>query len=340
MKNKKITYIIAVLLCFATLPTIAQSGLTVAAGSSIYISNGTIFSTDNLALTPSADFTISGANTQTRDAVVTHATANAYIQRVLHFSNTLPPFSGAISIYYIDAELNSIPENTLALNVNNGAVWNAYKLNVTRDAVKNFVTTTGLTNIVINELTLANTSSPLPIVFSLFNSTCIDGGVKLSWTTAQEINSKNYNIEKSTDGTNWQAIAVVAAANNSNAERNYTFTDYKALNNSFYRITENDLDGSQTLSSTIKSSCSGTETFAIHPNPVKQILFVGINVPELMPVQLQLYDVKGTLVKQLQTNLLKGNNDLQLNMSGLTKGIYILNATWGNNSKTSKVLKD
>lgn len=340
MKNKKNTYLMVVLLCLATLPTIAQSGLTVSAGSSIFISNGTIFSADSLALTPSADFTISGANTETRDAVVTHAMPNSYIQRVFHFSNTQPSYSGAISLYYLDAELNSIPKNVLTLNVNDGSVWSAYNLNVTRDAVNNFVTTTGLTNIVMNELTLANTNSPLPVTFILFNSSCIGGGVKLTWTTAQEINSKNYNVEKSTDGTNWQVIAAVASSGNSSVERSYTFADYTSSGNTFYRIAENDLDGRQTISSTIKSSCVSKEAFAIHPNPAHEILFVTISVPEMMPVQLQLYDAKGSIIKQLQTNLLKGNNELQLNITGLAKGVYVLDANWGTNSKTSKVVKE
>jgi len=338
MKNN--IYLIVLLLCFATPPAFAQSGLTVSAGSSVFITSGTVLSTDGLALTPSADFTISGANTQTRNAVVTHATANPYIKRVFHFLNTMPSFSGAISIYYLDAELNGIPENLLTLNVNDGSVWSAYNLNVTRDAVNNFVTTAGLTNINMNELTLANVNSPLPVTFILFNSACIGGGVKLTWTTAQEINVKNYNVEKSTDGTNWQIIAGVTAAGNSNTERSYTFADYKSFANTFYRIVENDLNGRQTISAIIKSSCVNTETFAIHPNPVQQMLFVSISVLDIMPVQLRLYDAKGAIVKQLQTNLLKGNNELQLNMTGLTKGVYVLDANWGNNNKTSKVVKE
>ena len=263
-----------------------------------------------------------------------------HLQRVFHFSNTQPSFNGAISIYYLDTELNSIPENLLTLNVNTGSVWSAYNLNVVRDGTNNFVTTTGLTNIDMNELTLANANSPLPVTFILFNSNCIGGGVKLTWTTAQEINVKNYNVEKSTDGTNLQLIAAVAAAGNSSVERSYTFIDHTSSGNTFYRIAENDLNGRQTISSTIRSSCVSMEAFAIHPNPVHQQLFVTISVPEMMPVQLRLYDANGLIVKQLQTNLLKGNNKLQLNMTGLAKGVYVFDANWGNNSKTSKVAKE
>lgn len=340
MKNKKNFFLTVLLFCLEILPTFAQSGLTVSAGSSIFISSGTVFSADSLVLTPSAGFTINGINTETRNAAITHPSGNPYIQRVFHFLNTLPSFSGAISIYYLDAELNGIPENLLTLNVNNGTVWNAYSLNTTRDAINNFITVTGLTNLVINELTLANTNSPLPVSFILFNSTCIGGGVKLTWTTAQEINSKNYNVEKSTDGRNWQVIASVAASGNGNTERGYTFTDYTSTGNTLYRIAENDLDGRQTMSAIIESSCVSMETFVIHPNPVHEMVFVTISVSEIMPVQLRLYDVKGSIVKQLQTNLLKGNNELQLNMTGLTKGVYVLDANWGNNSKTSKVVKE
>lgn len=340
MKKIKNILLVLLLLCLQILPALAQSGLNVSAGSSIFIGNGTIFSVDGLALTPSADFTISGANTATINAMVTHSTSYPYIQRVYHLSNTIPAFSGAISIYYLTAELNNIPTNLLTLNVNNGSVWNAYNQNVTIDAVNNFVTTTGLTNIAMNELTLANKNTPLPVTFILLNSTCIGGGVKLTWTTAQEINSKNYNVEKSTDGSNWQVIANIAAAGNSNVESRYTFVDYTNLSNTFYRIAEKDLDGRQTLSSSIVSSCASKEAFAIHPNPVENVLFVSISVPEVIAVQLRLYDAKGSIVKQLQTNLLQGNNELQLNMTGLAKGLYVLDANWGINSKTSKVVKE
>jgi len=340
MKKNKNILLMLLLLCLQILPALAQSGLSIAAGSSIFISSGTIFSTDGLALTPSANLTISGANAETRDGVATHPTANSYIKRVFHLSNTMPAFSGDISFYYLDAELNGIPENMLTLNVHNGSVWNAYNQNVSRDGVNNFVTTTGLTNVNINELTLANANAVLPITFILFNSTCMGSGVKLTWTTAQEINSKNYNVEKSTDGINWQVIAAIAAAGNSNVESSYSFVDDTNLGNTFYRIAENDLDGRQTLSSTIVSSCDSKETFAIHPNPVQNVLFVSINVPTMVAVQLRLYDAKGAMVKQLQTNLLQGNNELQLNTTGLAKGLYVLDANWGTNSKSSKVVKE
>src|SRR5206468_88072 len=110
-------------------------------------------------LVPSASYTIKGVNSQTRTATPIHALPSATISRVFHYASILTAYSGAITIYYRDAELNSIPETNLTLNIYDGSNWIAYTGNVTRNNIQNFVTTTGFSNISLNELTLANTTS-------------------------------------------------------------------------------------------------------------------------------------------------------------------------------------
>ena len=340
MRFIKYFLLLSVYFSDASISSFAQSGLTVSAGSSIFISGGAVFSVDSLVLTPSGSYTINGANAETRDAAITHPSANPYIQRVFHFTNTLSVFSGDITFYYQDAELNSIPESELTLNVNDGTLWHAFTQNTTRDAVNNIVTVTGLTNMSMNELTLANVLAPLPIAFISINTDCLSSGEKISWATAQELNSKNFIIEKSKDATNWQNIGTVTAAGYSNDERNYVFTDNKSSGLAYYRIAENDLDGRQTISAIVKTSCTISETFAIHPNPVRDIVFINFTTTESTPVMLKLYDVQGGLIQQIETNLPKGVSQLQLNMSGVSAGTYMLLAQWGDNTKTSKIVKE
>lgn len=320
-------------------PATAQSALTISAGSSIFVSSGTFLSLDSLTLIPSASFTINGANTATMDAILTHPAENNHIQRVFHFLNTIPSFSGDITIYYQDDELNSIPESQLTLNVNDGTLWNAYPLNTTRDASNNFITVTGLTNISMNELTLANISAPLPITFISINADCLNNGENISWSTSQEFNSKFFIIERSMDGSIWQNIGSVPAAGNSSDVRNYTFSDDASYGLAFYRVAEFDLDGRQNISAIAISSCSIAESFAIHPNPVLDIIFIRIKAIATAPVSLRLYDAGGSLIRKIQTNLSKGANELQLDLSGLSEGIYMLYAQWGNNMKISKLIK-
>jgi hypothetical protein len=340
MKNIKSITLISLLLWLGTLQTFAQSSLTVTSGTNIFISNGTLFSVDSLVLNPSADYTITGPNSETRNATIIHPSPNPYIQRAFHFSSTTPSFSGAISIYYRDAELNGLPENVLTLNVHNGVNWNAFTANVTRDAVNNVVTTSALSNINMNELTLAAAGGPLPVLFSLFNAVCVPAGVQLTWKTAQESNSGHFEVQRSADGTAWQSIESVTAAGNSSAERSYTVTDKNSLTNSFYRIVEYDRTGRSIISSVLRSSCTSAELFAVYPNPVRDVALININVTRASSVSLRLYDAKGALVKRVETILLIGVNQLQLDMKGLGAGWYNLSVQWGNTVKQSRIIKE
>lgn len=339
MKQKKSIFLTTNFLCFFVASSLAQGGLTVSAGSHVLISSGTVFSVDSLVLIPSASFTINGTNSETKDAVVMHPSANPHILRVYHLLNTLSPFSGDLMIYYQDPELNGIPENLLTLNVNDGSLWNAYSANTTRDASNNFVWVALLNNLVMNELTLANELAPLPVTFSSMNVNCLNTGELISWSTAQELNSNDFIIERSLDGSRWQKIGSVPAGSVNTIEHHYTFMDYTSPGRAFYRVAEQDINGRQTLSSIVTSSCSLTASFTVYPNPVGDMLNVNITATGTAALTLQLYDSKGSLIKTFQANLLQGVNQLAFTIVSLPAGTYLLNALWGNTHHTSQIVK-
>ncbi len=331
-------FIVAILM--ATQSILSQGSIYIAPSGNLFISSGTLFSADSLALLPSLNFNITGENAVTRNAIVTHTTANPYIKRVFHFLNTTPIFSGNISIYYTDAELNGIAENALTLNVHNGITWNFFATNVTRDGVNNFVTTSNLSNLALNELTLASLSAPLPVQFTFVNAACTNGTLTLNWQTATEINSRIFEIQTSTNGNNWLVAGTVPAAGNSTTLRNYSFTITNAIGNSLYRIVEYDLDGRFIISATLRPNCTATELFTVHPNPVQEAAAVTINLNTATVIHLKLYDAKGTLVKTLQRNLLRGINRVEFDMKGLAAGLYILTAHWGTTLKQVSIIKE
>ena len=339
MKNIKYTVFTSLLFWLVSLPSFAQSTLQVSSGANIYISENTFFVVDSLVLNPSVAFIISGANSETRNATLSHPSIHPSIRRAFLFSTTVSSFNGAISIYYRDDELNGLSENTLTLNVHDGTKWNDYINNVTRDEVNNIVITNGLNNINLNELTLANAGSPLPVFFTILNSICVGAGVKINWKTAQELNSKYFTIETSSDAIQWSVAGSVNAAGNSNTERNYTFTDNHFFN-TFYRIVEYDFDGKSIISSVIQSSCSIQESFTLYPNPVHNKVKVSINVNAAATAIFKLYDAKGALVKTISASLTNGINQLDINMEGLAQGIYTINAKWNNQTQVNKIVKE
>src|SRR6188768_3688082 len=233
------------MLCLAALffcNTQAQL-LTVDAGASLTIQNGTQFHAHGLTLIPSADFILSNV-LLSKSATTIHPPGNNYISRVYQFSNTTNAFSGSVRIDYTDgAELNGIPEAALTLNIHNGTNWAAYPAS-TRDASNNYVLTNGLSGITLNELTLADQSAPLPLTWLSFTAIAQNNSQSLlQWATAQEQNTKDFYIQHSADGINWVTIGSLPAAGNSNTTRHYNYVHTNpVIGLNYYRIKQTDVD--------------------------------------------------------------------------------------------------
>jgi len=191
------------------------------------------------------------------------------------------------------------------------------------------------------EIESLNTSNaPLPVAFSLFNANCANNNVTLTWKTANETNSSEFAIEKSANGREWTTIATVAGAGQSSTERSYSYTDRSSNGNSFYRIAQQDIDGKKTYTSVLKSNCGGEQTFTVFPNPVTDRATVTINSSQNTKLNLSIVDSRGTLVRKQQTLLPQGNSQVTINLSGLAKGIYTLQAEWNDERSTAKLIKN
>ncbi|TCJ13259.1 hypothetical protein EPD60_12745 [Flaviaesturariibacter flavus] len=84
----------------------------------------------------------------------------------------------------------------------------------------------------------------LPVRFVAFTATRHSGDVLLQWTTAQEVNAFSFEVEASTDGRNWVALATIKAAGTTSLEQNYSFLARNSGAGSIqFRIKQIDLDG-------------------------------------------------------------------------------------------------
>jgi len=294
----------------------AQVIISTTTGSDITIKAGTVFFADSLTLTPSADFTISN-NTLSRAATAVHTPTGTYIARVYRFVNTSNPYSGAIQINYRDgAELNGLAENILTLNIHNGTNWNHYDAN-TRDATNNFVLTNSLSSIALNELTLANLNTPLPIQWKSFSVTKLNNYALLQWATSMEQGSKNFIVQTSLTGMQWATLATVLAAGNSSSTRHYSFTHLQPVKGiNYYRIVQTDIDNSSTVSEVKLLKFEGTNNdYRIVSNPViNSRLAVEIYTSNLYT----LYSADGKLIWNAQ--LTTGIQSIDVSM--LAKGSY------------------
>jgi len=94
--------------------------------------------------------------------------------------------------------------------------------------------------------------------------------VRIKWSTASEIQNDYFEIQRSRAGQDFETIATVNGAGDSNTVLNYSFTDESATEGSYYyRLKQVDFDGDFEIFDTKKiklSQLSGSLT--VYPNPV------------------------------------------------------------------------
>ena len=174
---------------------------------------------------------------------------------------------------------------------------------------------------------------PLPVNFSAFTATKSGSQALLQWQTAQEENSHDFSIERSTDGTNYVSIGDVPAAGNSTTARNYSFTDVAPANGlNYYRLKETDLDN--------YSMYSAIRTLVFSSGNAQQLIWYSIGGNNV-EVDLQngsnefytLTDLNGQTLRKGQLSSGK------LYLSGLSASMYIVTVnTFTGHLLTTKVL--
>lgn len=86
--------------------------------------------------------------------------------------------------------------------------------------------------------------NPLPITLLDFTALRDNDQVALKWTTMSEKNSDYFTVEKSLDGINFEFVAQIKGASNSDIAQNYLAIDNNpAAGVNYYRLKMTDLDG-------------------------------------------------------------------------------------------------
>jgi hypothetical protein len=162
----------------------------------------------------------------------------------------------------------------------------------------------------------------LPVKLVNFTGNITEAGtVSLQWTTAAEVNSAQYIVEKSKDGSNFTAIATIDAAKNSNVRINYNHADAAKLEGVvYYRLRMVDVDGHTEMSNTIALNSKSTTTAVnIFPNPFNdKIQILGLPTNEINRNNIAIFTLSGRVVP------FKINAGTILFDESVNAGVYIL----------------
>ena len=79
----------------------------------------------------------------------------------------------------------------------------------------------------------------------------------------------------------------------------------------------------------------------LYPNPVSTVLNLDLKSDEAMSLKLEIFDLQGRVVYSSDQNLLEGENQLELDLSSLKAGQYLLNISDANGTFISRnILKN
>lgn len=143
--------------------------------------------------------------------------------------------------------------------------------------------------------------------------------ILLEWKTVNEVNTRAFEIERSTSG---QIFNIIGSVNAKNVDgvHSYDFTDEKPLSGiNYYRLKQTDQDGKFTYSDVKYVDNRAHEIVSIYPNPVEK--YVVINHPNA-PAKISIVSTEG---KELLTaDVFSGMTETSLEVSSLSPGVYVL----------------
>ncbi len=147
-------------------------------------------------------------------------------------------------------------------------------------------------------------NAPLPLSLMSYQAALRPAGeVILRWSTGQELNNKQYRVERSQDGRVFTTIATLAGRGTFNGNSEYTYTDpkpFKGMN--YYRLVQEDLDGRESiLGIRAINVVPGKTSIQVYPNPAHAELNIdlGTNESALKPVRIYNYSGKIVFNKML-----------------------------------------
>lgn len=184
----------------------------------------------------------------------------------------------------------------------------------------------------------------LPLIINQFNGSYTDGFIQLGWNTYSEINIDHFNIERSTDGTNFRQIGKINAISGElNSNTNYTYLDITAQRGTmYYRLALVDINGNYTYSKVIMVAVDlkGISVMIVYPNPFSKRVQIRVNSDKAEKVVINIINNSGVLMSSQPAETKVGDNNIVINkVDALPGGIYFIEVVSSTRSLKTRVMK-
>jgi photosystem II stability/assembly factor-like uncharacterized protein len=182
----------------------------------------------------------------------------------------------------------------------------------------------------------------VPVELTSFSATAAGNNVYLIWATATEMNNSGFNIERSTNNSDWENIGFVPGFGTSTEPRTYSYNDAQLSTGLYsYRLKQIDFDGSFEYSDVVRVEVLNPNGYLLaqnYPNPFNPSTTIEFSVAGNEMVNLTVYNLLGEKVAELVNEVLSaGQYKVNFNAAGLASGIYIVKMTSGSFVESRKM---
>ena len=254
------------------------------------------------------------------------------------------PSSGTygVNLYVANTGLSSADDNTFCAvkrndNSTDYADWNTFYASTTipssgapgrmYDSGNGYAQRLGYTSFSEHALGKTPANQPLPVELNMFDAFCQEKGkTTIKWSTATEHNTAYFQLDRSNNGLEWQALGSIGAAVNSDEEIQYNFEDRNNGGLLYYRLHQVDINGGEQMYGPVSVHCENNvyeiNTF---PNPSSDDFNVSIfSESDLESCNVQVLDAKGMVVYVSTKSLKKGSNEYEIMCEKWLPGVYFI----------------
>jgi hypothetical protein len=192
-----------------------------------------------------------------------------------------------------------------------------------------------LTIATVDNYSYSNSVRPVSLL-SFDASLNLNQSVDLKWITTLEMNNKYFVIERSNGNNNFIAIDTVAALNNGSFSIIYDRKDnFPLAGINIYRLKMVDIFDNYSYSGLASVNITDSKAPVVYPNPAKSYIHIARGTEAVKHINL--YDISGKVI--LSRTYTSGNNIIELPISGLVRGTYIVEITTPTNVYRDKLIK-
>ncbi|TAE47384.1 MAG: hypothetical protein EAZ89_18100 [Bacteroidetes bacterium] len=170
---------------------------------------------------------------------------------------------------------------------------------------------------------------PLYVEWIEFKAAAAETHIQLDWATREELNSAGFEVQRSLDATNFEAIGRVASLAPFSAGASYQWPDYQVEPGItyYYRLRHEDLDGGFSHTEIREARLDAPETASVlrvYPVPSSEWVYADMWLPEAGHAQLRLLNSLGQEVAVYASELQAGLTQYPIAISSLAEGVYLL----------------